>query len=250
MNHVHSINTNKNPYSLWTPELEKGSIIHRRNSSCIEANKSSRNADKGSEVSTPLNVSTCCTLKQDECLMPSYLDVVQTRTKRVIHACLIALVFSSDFQVFLLVFLSFFFLHPVPYSVSSFLEVTVLHYSVFTKVVHNETSNWVLVGCCTEHIAMPSAWKRSEQANKQGWMFQTLLQSLRSLFKSIVLVFFKCLMSTNFRMFWSIRFQFFQNLRVYMYVYIKYWNNRKGIIESIRKYLYNTEKERQKNWAQ
>jgi hypothetical protein len=81
------------------------------------------------------------------------------------------------------VFLSFFFLYPTPYFTLSFLNltvlspedgesiflrnvsiylrptslhaakiqknntvVTVLHYSVFTKAVRNETSNWLLVG--------------------------------------------------------------------------------------------------------
>jgi hypothetical protein len=37
-------------------------------------------------------------------------------------------------------------LHPMPCSKPSFLNVTILHYNVFTKAVYNETSNWHLVG--------------------------------------------------------------------------------------------------------
>jgi hypothetical protein len=39
----------------------------------------------------------------------------------------------------------FFFVHPMPYSIPSFLNVTLLHCNVFTKAVYNETSNWSLV---------------------------------------------------------------------------------------------------------
>jgi hypothetical protein len=39
--------------------------------------------------------------------------------------------------------LSFFFLHPMPYSILQFMNVTVLHYNVFTKAVYNQISNWL-----------------------------------------------------------------------------------------------------------
>jgi hypothetical protein len=42
-------------------------------------------------------------------------------------------------------FLSF-FPHPMPYSIPSFLNVTVLHYNVFTKAVYSQTSDWLIVG--------------------------------------------------------------------------------------------------------
>jgi hypothetical protein len=47
-----------------------------------------------------------------------------------------------------------FLLHPMPYSIPSFLNVTALHYNVFTKAVYNQTSNWLLVGKCTVYIAV------------------------------------------------------------------------------------------------
>jgi hypothetical protein len=39
-----------------------------------------------------------------------------------------------------------FSLHHVPYSIPSFLNVTVLNCNVFTKAVYNQTSNWLFVG--------------------------------------------------------------------------------------------------------
>jgi hypothetical protein len=41
---------------------------------------------------------------------------------------------------------SYFFLHPMPYIIHLFVNVTVLHHNVFTKAVYSQTSNWLLVG--------------------------------------------------------------------------------------------------------
>jgi hypothetical protein len=40
--------------------------------------------------------------------------------------------------------LSFFFPLPMPYSIPSFLNVTVLYYNVFTKAVYNQNSKCLL----------------------------------------------------------------------------------------------------------
>lgn len=40
----------------------------------------------------------------------------------------------------------YFFLHPMPYPIPSFLNMPVLHYKVFTKAIYNQTSNWLLSG--------------------------------------------------------------------------------------------------------
>jgi hypothetical protein len=59
----------------------------------------------------------------------------------------INLYFVLQQAFFIRSFVSFFifFLHFTPYSISSFLNVTVLRYNVFTKTVYNQTSNWILV---------------------------------------------------------------------------------------------------------
>lgn len=45
------------------------------------------------------------------------------------------------------------FLHPTHYSIPQFLNVMIFHYNIFTKAVHNQTSNWLLVNA---HIAIVS----------------------------------------------------------------------------------------------
>jgi hypothetical protein len=47
----------------------------------------------------------------------------------------------------------YFFLPPVPYFIPSFLNVTVLHCSIFTKAAYSQTSNWLLVRQCTTSIS-------------------------------------------------------------------------------------------------
>jgi hypothetical protein len=51
-------------------------------------------------------------------------------------------VLSSSVSPFLSLFFSF-FLHPMPCSIQSFLNMAILHYNVFTKSVYNQTSNWL-----------------------------------------------------------------------------------------------------------
>jgi hypothetical protein len=76
--------------------------------------------------------------------------VIQSRTTTVIQYYLIASVIMSTTAGVrtgdLLLFVLPVFFHPIHYSVPSFLNVTVLHYNVFTKAVHNKTSSWLLVG--------------------------------------------------------------------------------------------------------
>jgi hypothetical protein len=78
------------------------------------------------------------------------LSITQSRTRTIFHSYL-----KTSFILFrtttgvLSSFVSF-FLHfhksfPPP-SRPSFLKVTVLHYSVFTKSVNNQSSNWLLAG--------------------------------------------------------------------------------------------------------
>jgi hypothetical protein len=55
----------------------------------------------------------------------------------------ISLYFTLIFSFFIPFYL---FLHPMPYSIPSFLNVTVLHCITFTKAVYNQTSYWLLVG--------------------------------------------------------------------------------------------------------
>jgi hypothetical protein len=96
---------------------------------------------------------------QGECSMPSniflcnpaqrLLYTVTYKHQSLFHT--IAGVQTGDLLVLrmltntIVIFLSF-FLHPVPCSIPSFLNVTVLHDSVFKKAVYSQTRNWLLVG--------------------------------------------------------------------------------------------------------
>jgi hypothetical protein len=53
---------------------------------------------------------------------------------------------AGDLGLYMPAFFLFFFLHPMPYSIPSFLNVTVIHYSVFAEAVYSQTSNWLFVG--------------------------------------------------------------------------------------------------------
>jgi hypothetical protein len=86
--------------------------------------------------------------------------VMQSRTTTVIHYFLKTSLFTSYYSMssflpsLFLPSCHSFFLHSIPYSILSFMNVTLLHYNVFTKAVHNQTSKWLLVGYCTTYIAV------------------------------------------------------------------------------------------------
>jgi hypothetical protein len=83
------------------------------------------------------------------------LYVMQSRTT-VVHSYLKTSVFISYLfflHFFVPCFLSF-SLHHIFCFIPSFLDVTVLSYSVFTKTVYNQTSNRIFVGLCTAYIAV------------------------------------------------------------------------------------------------
>jgi hypothetical protein len=81
---------------------------------------------------------------------------MQFRKTTVIHSYLKTSVFISYYSRFSKWWLSFlyFFFSSCALFHLSFLNVTVLHYNIFTKAVHNQTSNWLLVGYCTSYFAV------------------------------------------------------------------------------------------------
>jgi hypothetical protein len=82
---------------------------------------------------------------------------------------------------FLSFFLSYCFLHPVLYSISLFLNVTVLHYNVFTKAVCSQIRNWLLVITLVKklHVALKTlfcsllsvSWLYWEWSSDVGWKY-------------------------------------------------------------------------------
>jgi hypothetical protein len=70
-------------------------------------------------------------------LVLSKFYIMQSRITTFIHSCVKALSFILFYRRFCFLFPFFFFVYPMPYSLPSFLNVTVLRYNIFRGSVQS-----------------------------------------------------------------------------------------------------------------